>query len=68
MNERNCQADWSNEIHMKQLALFTSELMERRFNEDCDEKNIKVEILNKSQYCEGRRKILMKHVKEGSLT
>ena len=43
-----------------------AELLERKFNDEAqDFQEIKVKILNQSGYCEGRRKMLMNHVKEG---
>jgi len=49
-----------------------SELLERRLNDDALEnaekfKDVHLKILNQSQYCEGRRNILMNHVKEGEI-
>jgi len=62
-----CHIFEDNQRDLEMATENLSELMERRFNEECKEKNIKVEILNRSQYCESRRRILMKHVKEGEI-
>lgn len=62
-----CHIFEDNQRDLEMATENLSELMERRFNLDCKEKNIKVEILNRSQYCESRRRILMKHVKEGEI-
>jgi len=58
------------EDNQKDLEMATenlSDILERRFQVDCAETDIKLQIINQSQYCESRRKILMNHVREGEI-
>lgn len=63
-----CQIFEDNQRDLEMATENLSELLERRFNNDANDfQEIKVKIINQSGYCEGRRKILMSHVKEGEI-
>jgi len=62
-----CHIFEDNQRDLEMATENLSELLEHRFNEECEQKDIKVVILNQADYCEGRRKILMNHVREGEI-
>jgi len=62
-----CHIFEDNQRDLEMATENLSELLEHRFNEECEQKDIKVVILNQADYCEGRRKILMNHVREGEV-